>query len=126
MLNIKLHRFSNVNLGNVGFLVMDDRVLCHTLELPWKGNMRNVSCIPPGTYTVEKFVSSKFGRCFRLPFVPNRSGILIHAGNTRDDTQGCILVGQSSDLSTGRVNYSRAALAYLDYLLPNNFNLVII
>ena len=64
MLTINLHRFSNGNLGNVGLLVLDGRVLCHSLELPWKGNLKNVSCVPAGSYTVEKYISGRFGRCF--------------------------------------------------------------
>lgn len=126
MLTINLHRFSNGNLGNVGLMVLDGRVICHTLELPWKGNMKNVSCIPPGTYTVEKYVSSRFGRCFSLPFVSGRSGILIHAGNTVQDTKGCILVGEASDLFKGTVGNSRQTMDDLYRRLPSNFNLVII
>ena len=38
--------------------------------------------------------------------VPNFSGIRIHAGNTAEDTQGCILVGKNT--IKGKLTNSRA------------------
>lgn len=65
----------------------------YTLELPWNGNQHNSSCIPEGKYKVTKIYSPKFGKCFLLHDVPDRSAILIHKGNYNTDTRGCILVG---------------------------------
>ena len=64
-----------------------------TLELPWRDNERQVSCIPPGKYRLKHFHSPKFGRCLELQQVPGRDAILIHAGNYNRDTHGCILIG---------------------------------
>lgn len=64
-----------------------------TLELPWKDNERQVSCIPPGKYRLKHFNSVKFGHCLELQQVPGRDAILIHAGNYNRDTHGCILIG---------------------------------
>lgn len=88
-----------------------------TLELPWKDNERAKSAIPEGLYKLELRFSPLFRRdCIRLVDVPGRNGILIHEGNTTEDTLGCILVGLSS--GDGRVNDSRSALVsvreYLD------------
>lgn len=66
---------------------------CKTLELPWKNNERNESCIPAGEYLVKKTRSITFGECFEVTNVENRSAILIHAGNYKRDTKGCILPG---------------------------------
>lgn len=64
------------------------------LELPYKANQRNISCIPAGTYKVVKGKSPKYGLgTFQIKDVPNRSFILIHAGNYNQDTKGCILLG---------------------------------
>ena len=66
----------------------------YTLEDAWRGNARNVSCIPEGTYRVVLAWSERFQRA--MPYlrdVPDRSAILIHSGNRDSDTTGCILVG---------------------------------
>ena len=66
-----------------------------SLELGWKDNVPNISCIPPGFYKYTEYYSNKFRSiCLRLLEVPERTGIVIHPGNTTDDTQGCILVGE--------------------------------
>ena len=36
-----------------------------TLELPWKDNWQNVSCIPPGLYRIEARYSHRFGHHLR-------------------------------------------------------------
>ena len=65
-----------------------------SIELPYKGNQRNISCIPPGTYQVKKRNSPRYGiGTFEVKDVPGRSFILIHAGNYYQDTKGCILLG---------------------------------
>lgn len=64
-----------------------------TLELPWKENQRRISCIPVGTYKIKKHISPKFGKCFWVLDVPNRSEILIHPANYTRQLLGCIAVG---------------------------------
>jgi Family of unknown function (DUF5675) len=73
---------------------------CKTLELPWKNNQRNVSCIPAGWYTVDwSFSASRMKYTYRIKNVTGRSGILIHVGNfaagKKVDIEGCILVGNA-------------------------------
>jgi len=68
---------------------------CVTLELPWRGNRRSVSCIPVGDYEVALRSSPKFKKHLHVSDVSGRSYILIHPGNFFSDTSGCILVGTS-------------------------------
>ena len=68
---------------------------CFTLELPWKDNEQNISCIPEGEYKAVKFLSPSKGEVMLLQHVPNRTYIEIHAGNYTRQILGCILVGDS-------------------------------
>ncbi len=80
------------------FNIYDDsgilKFSCCTLELPDKGNQKNISCIPRGTYLIEPRFSETYDNHFHVKNVPNRSWILIHFGNYRHNTEGCILVGE--------------------------------
>ncbi len=87
-----------------------------TLELPWRGNAPEVSCIPPGSYKASVRFSNRFQR--ELPAfhdVPGRVGVLIHSGNTTADTTGCVLVGMALDRERREIvgGTSRRALGLL-------------
>ncbi|MEH0154686.1 DUF5675 family protein [Limibacter armeniacum] len=64
-----------------------------TLELSDKGNARNISCIPRGTYKVVPRHTDARGWHYEISGVPGRSLILIHPGNFHRDIQGCVLLG---------------------------------
>ena len=90
MIKIKLVTFSN-NVCTTGKLYHDEELVCHTMELPWLKNQKNISCIPGGDYQVAMTNSPKYGPCYKVKNVVGRTDILIHKGNTTDDTLGCIL-----------------------------------
>ena len=104
-----------------------------TLENPWLNNKPWISSIPAGDYCVNKRISAKFGSCFDIYVVDGRTDILIHAGNTEEDTSGCILVGMSIGTLTNRaenktstaVLQSRDAMQYLNDLLKKEDNITI-
>jgi len=101
----------------------------YTLELPWLGNEKKVSCIPTGEYEVMKRQSPSNGNCFELLSVPERDNIQIHAGNFYTDILGCVLVGSSfgdvnKDGYLDVVN-SRATLKSLVEMMPQHFKLII-
>lgn len=75
-----------------GELTVGDSVF-YTVELPWKDNEREVSCIPEGEYDVVIHDSPKFGRCYWLKNVEDRSEILIHPANFVSELLGCIAPG---------------------------------
>lgn len=70
------------------------------------------TAIPRGTYEVIINFSQRFKRDLPLLLnVAGFSGVRIHAGNTSEDTEGCILVGSSR--GDQRVNNSRVAFSKL-------------
>lgn len=111
---LELIRDRQDDRATLGRLFVDGQYLCFTLERPWLDNKRRVSCIPEGRYHGALQPSPRFKRTLpELLDVPGRSQILIHAGNTAHDTEGCILVGLGSDTVEPRITQSRAALELL-------------
>ncbi|WKK84071.1 DUF5675 family protein [Marivirga arenosa] len=96
--------------GTNGALWYDGSLICHTIELPWKENQRNISCIPEGRYLLEKRITHERGFHLMLKNVPGRSWILIHPANdAMKELQGCI--GSVMKLSgTGKGIHSRKAM----------------
>ncbi len=135
-MRITLRRITQSNFGTFGMLLDEDgEPLCFTCEEPWKGNAPRVSCIPPGPnspsarYECGPHDTERFPGVWAVTGVPGRTAILIHAGNTIKDTQGCILVGTSflrnPDYSVYGVADSRRALNRLRDLLPDYFTLTV-
>lgn len=77
----------------IGALLIGGRLFCVTLELPWRDNQQNQSCIPAGRYEIKHHQSPSNGHVLAFDHVDNREDIQIHAGNTAKETTGCILVG---------------------------------
>jgi len=90
---LTVRRITEYQNATYGVLLIDGKPSFVTLEDAWKDNAKQVSCIPTGTYKIVRHKSPRFGKTYKVLDVPDRSEILIHAGNTHEDTQGCILVG---------------------------------
>lgn len=104
---------------------------CKTLERPWKYNMKNISCIPKGTYRVKYTFSPKFLKyTYEILNVPQRSGIRIHSANYFFDLLGCIALGDSySDINKdGKLdilNSRKTVKNFEDLLQRKEFILII-
>jgi len=92
-MKLKLVRVSEYKDAMLGVMCLDARPMFVTLEDRWFDNEKEISCIPVGKYKIKRHNSPKFGEVFQVCEVPGRSHILIHAGNTKEDTHGCILLG---------------------------------
>jgi hypothetical protein len=114
-MHILLQRLTTSEHGTFGVLIVDNQPCFVTLELPWKNNQSNVSCIPPGLYHTTKMYSSKFLKeVFVLHDVPGRDMIEFHIGNRIIDTHGCILLGMEYGLTDPSIVNSR--IAFLDFM----------
>jgi len=87
-----------------------------TLEREWKNNARNISCIPAGFYFCSRYSSERYPDTFQVLDVTNRSGILFHAGNTEDDSAGCILVGESYDEIYGKDGIGQSRKGFNEFM----------
>lgn len=79
-----------------GILTMPDGYEIRTIELPWRDNMVNVSCIPEGQYIIERDHTGRH-RWFRLD-VEGRTFIEIHQASRPEHLLGCIGVYDVEDL----------------------------
>jgi hypothetical protein len=89
--------------GTNGALFVNGQFLCFTIELPWRENQRNISCIPEGTYEIVPRNSKRFQNHLHVQDVKGRSLILIHpANNALKELRGCIApVSQLTDIGKG-------------------------
>lgn len=91
---MKLIRYYQNNFVTLGILKINDKHSpIYTLELPWRDNRQNISCIPTGQYKLVPYNSTRYPDVWEISNVPGRADILIHIGNYPDDTKGCILPG---------------------------------
>jgi len=115
-MNVTLTRIVERNDATLGVLTIDGYPRMVTLEPRWVNNQPNISCIPVGSYKLKRHESPRFGATWLVTDVPDRSHILIHRGNTAQDTQGCILVGRTYAPTVGasRIMESSDAFEWLN------------
>lgn len=99
--NLRLER-ECLEERTLGKLYINKEFFCSTIEdkyrdLSKEKKVYGETCIPFGTYKVIINMSPKYGRLMpRLLDVPHFDGILIHYGNTEQDSAGCVIVGKRS------------------------------
>ena len=122
-MKLRVERLWKKPAYTVGRLVVDGKFFCNTLEdtvrdLSNEKKVYGKTAIPYGEYKVVYNWSPKFGRNLpRLLNVPAFEGILIHPGNTADDSAGCILVGRNTEV--GRLTESRYTSDKLNVLIED-------
>jgi hypothetical protein len=102
--------------STIGAMYVNGLFQCYTLEdIDRKleespsAKVQGKTAIPRGKYLVAITYSNRFRT--ELPLlqsVPGYEGVRIHAGNTPEDTEGCILVG--TGFGADRIFNSRVAL----------------
>jgi hypothetical protein len=94
---VRTHMLPEQTKGELFVLDENAQVIfqCYTLELPWKDNQQNISCIPPGRYAITPRWSKKYKDHIHILDVPGREWILIHEANFVSQLRGCIAVGRA-------------------------------
>lgn len=112
MMKLKIERKYLKEDYTIGKLFINDVYFCDTLEdkvrnLPKEPKVYGQTAIPYGIYEIEMSYSNKFKK--QMPYlinVPYFQGIMIHVGNSAEDSHGCILVGKNK--VKGKVVESRS------------------
>ncbi len=115
-MTLTLKRVGQSGKGTFGVLCNGEVPFALTLEEPWRDNQKSVSCIPIGSYICKRVRSPKFGNTFEVTNVQGRSHILFHKGNTLDDTEGCILVGEEFSGTYDRPRISSSERGFLEFM----------
>tara|TARA_R110002167_G_scaffold331706_1_gene538384 strand:+ start:25122 stop:25568 length:447 start_codon:yes stop_codon:yes gene_type:complete len=125
-MNLTNLRYNSAADYTDGLLFVDDVFECYTLEDEERSQkVYGETRIPDGTYFIElrteggfhnrylnKFPSNFHKGMLWIKDVPNFEYILIHIGNTDEDTAGCLLVGTTADKDKNFIGASKPA--YMD------------
>jgi len=135
-MNLVLRRIDFQPSRTFGKLYVDGVYFCDVLEDTDRGlradmtleeiadiKVQGKTAIPYGTYRVTFEYSLRFKReMLTVCDVQGFSGIRIHAGNTEEDTEGCLLLGkrQGNKLAGGS---SRPMVAQLENIVCRDGNM---
>ncbi len=128
---LSVTRLISTSLGTFGLATTEFckvKLQLHTLELPWRKNRQNISCILPGNYDCSRNVQRKIP-VWNVRNVPGRSAIQIHPFNHAGDkalgfeseSEGCITLGLSFGMVGGQYGIidSRQALGRMEEAFEN-------
>ena len=114
-----LDRLTSDVLPTLGALRFEGDLVCMTLEdRPRPTKVAGDTRIPSGRYRLrwrawgrwaKRFIAKGFPGSLELMDVPDFSDILVHVGNTKGDTAGCILCGMAADADRRTVGRSQEA-----------------
>ncbi|WP_314815355.1 DUF5675 family protein [Hoylesella nanceiensis] len=124
-MEIQVNRIARKDGYTIGRMSLNGVYFCDTLEDTDRGlnstmsvgeilskKRKGITAIPTGKYDVILSFSPRFKRVLPLLLsVKGYEGVRIHAGNTAEDTEGCLLVGENK--IKGQVLNSRATLEKL-------------
>ena len=100
-----------------GHIFFEGDLVCSTLELPWRDNQQNISCIPKGEYEIAITHSAKFKKkLIEILNVPDRTGIRGelrgHTANLVTQLQGCFAPCKYLVIEPNRVYAQLSTEAY--------------
>ena len=127
-MNILVDRFTSDSDSTVSRVHVDNKFVCFGLEDEYREKkVASETRIPAGTYSIllrkEGGFHGKYVRRFpdmhrgmlHVQDVPGFQYILIHIGNTDEDTAGCLLVGEQAVTSKGEMRVNLSGNAYKEF-----------
>lgn len=122
-------RYSDNDNSTLGLLFLDNKFECYTLEDQYQTKkVYKETRIPAGTYMIKLRKEGGHHLRYNIKFPDFHKGmlelqdvkgfqyILIHIGNTDDDTAGCLIVGNSinnNQIAKGFISNSTGAYVNL-------------
>lgn len=124
-MEIRVKRIARKERYTIGNMYVNDTYFCDTIEDADReltdtmeideilaNKLKGITAIPTGKYDVILTFSPRFKRVLPLLLnVKGFEGIRIHPGNSAEDTEGCLLVGENKE--KGKVINSRATFERL-------------
>lgn len=121
-----LQRKIDTGFETLGKLFLEGKFLCYTLEDTYrKRKVKHKTRIPAGLYKlalraygshyvkyVKRFVDIFHKGMIQIMDVMGFTDILFHIGNSKEDTSGCILVGEDYREEDGRLYLVSSTVAY--------------
>ena len=134
MSKIEVTRMVRDERPTVGMVVVcperADHFRCFSLEDRFRAEkVKGDTRIPEGVYPIQWRTVGRFARrwqqrgfpgSLQLMDVPGFEYVLIHAGNTKRDTEGCVLLGMGADLDARTISKSRIAVTRVYELVRDN------
>ena len=127
-MEIQVNRFVSDSDTTISLISVDGRFVCFGLEDEFREDkVSNETRIPAGQYNIglrtEGGFHQKYSRRYpnmhkgmlHLQDVPGFEWILIHCGNTDEDTSGCLLVGAQANTIRNDMSIMSSRLAYENF-----------
>jgi len=123
-MKLQLRRIKDDRVTTIGLLDVDGVFQCFTVEDAYKEiKVAGLTRIPAGTYTIKlrtvggmtKRYSDKYSfheGMLWLQDVPGFTYVYLHIGNTAKHTDGCILLNDGCDSTSGNMGGSKSLSAY--------------
>lgn len=101
MTDLTLIRTKSTGLATTGYADLPTGERLYSIEPPWRDNLPDVSCVPPGIYTLMPYMSSEHGPTWYLQNADDtiggrgamRSYCELHSANWARQLEGCIAFG---------------------------------
>jgi len=124
-MKLLVERFTSDNDATISAIYLDNVFQCFGLEDEYREEkVASETRIPPGSYKVGLRTTGGFHARYEKKFsdihqgmlhvqnVPGFEFILIHIGNTDENTAGCLLVGTGARAGEGDMSIQSSRVAY--------------